>query len=127
MNIDAMPAGRELDALVAEKVMGWTACDANEAYPRWMHGDPGDEFAEAGRGRGCAPLTTAWRVPYSRYSTDIAAAWEVVEKVRGDRDVWLQWDSETSIWGCQFFSGGHECFADTAPLAICRAALKAVS
>lgn len=94
-----LPAGRELDRLVAEQ-MGW-------AIPSSM-------------------------VP--RYSTDITAAWEVV-KVMCD---WLPaWQRSKFSLQCCHPVGGHlwECYfgvdrcvagaADTAPLAICRAALLA--
>lgn len=96
--------GRELDAHVAEKLMGWR------------------------------------RVP-PRYSTDIAAAWEVLEKLDamglkvevGNRVEGARgggWFAAVTRWG------GKECeecgspyvvedvsAAPTAPLAICRAAL----
>lgn len=62
-----MKAGRELDALVAERVMGWRV----------------KGFAP---GHGLRPLPpdsvtclTAHTIP--RFSTDIAAAWKVVERV----------------------------------------------
>ena len=81
----------------------------------------------------CGPYCTDNHV---RYSTDIAAAWEVVEKLRNDGR-FLQLDSlgfDGEQWRCFFalteieeekFPWVGE--ADTAPLAICRAALKAVS
>ena len=98
-----MQAGRELDALVAEKVMGWTA----------IKGD-----------LGSMPDGRIYvEVPY--YSTAIAAAWGVVEKCK--YEVWircLHGSCEVRVVDC-----GHEITrvdADTAPLAICLAALKAV-
>jgi hypothetical protein len=88
-----MVAGPELDALVAEKVMGlpeeiWQDRDQMTSFP---------------------------------YSTDIAAAWAVVEKV-GNFTIW-QYEGE---WQC-FLGGGikNKSYAATAPLAICLAALKA--
>src|SRR3990172_8418422 len=72
--IDALPAGRELDALVAEKVMGWT-------ITAWASGEPWGNreiFEPSGRG----PHRKAAHVP--TYSTDIAAAWEVVQKLEAD-------------------------------------------
>ena len=106
-----MEAGRELDALVAEKVMG---------------------YEDMGIGIGLRfqkPSQTGVKVLYElpSYSTRIAAAWEVVEKLReqfiavtittmGPRDqvhVFTTHNGErmTKVWD------------DTAPLAICRAAL----
>ena len=61
-----MKAGRELDALIAEKVMGLN--------PHWL-GD-GIEVNILSIGE------SGIEVP--RFSTDIAAAWEVVEKLEGD-------------------------------------------
>lgn len=117
-NIAEIPAGRELDAVVAEQVCGWTG-----VY--WL-----DRETPVGSHKP-AP---AQRV--SNYSTDIAAAWLVVERMR------LQgWhysiDSHGAVTGntsCGFTRGTGvdqpmEAFgaeADTAPLAICRAALLAV-
>jgi hypothetical protein len=82
-----------------------------------------------------------------RYSTEIAAAWEVVEKIKAidlqkktgidfpDECMIVAYDREENVW----YAGFHAVFgydagwvqdamasAETAPLAICRAALKAV-
>ena len=126
-------AGRELDALVAEKVIqsgfSWdlSKFPLNDAYAhRLCKHDSLKPFCLV--------------VPF--YSTDIGAAWQVVGKLRKDgygiifndtrvqyrcrfwrhdgKDAWniFTWvgepDTEYTIW------------ADTAPLAICLAALKAV-
>lgn len=94
MNIDEMPAGREMDELVFVKVM--------DRDPREVN-------------NGIMP----------RYSTSIEAAWEVVEILRNGFDICLIPDSG---WSAQFYPGGipKGANAQTAPLAICRAALKAV-
>lgn len=63
-----MNAGRELDALVAEKVMGWT-WDENTAWS-----------PTGSRNARVADGDLWWWLP--PYSTDIAAAWEVVERIR---------------------------------------------
>ncbi len=88
-----MKAGRELDALIAEKVMGWDS--------------------------RCIPK------PYSR---DIGYAWQVVEKVlsdvKGHVDLSIEPDGVNCIISGYTFDAGET--ADTAPLAICQAALKAV-
>ena len=127
----AMEAGRELDALVAERVMGldvvmnpesamcvgcrvsgggaWVVIEYD--YHEWGH-------------KVVRPLP---------YSTDIAAAWEVVEKLEADgigrlELVRLGWDWNR-VWRATFFSTalteGVTGKADTAPLAICLAALLA--
>ena len=108
-----MNAGRELDALVAEKVMGWV----------WGIDDERLQYlVPAG-----AQLT---RPPLPHYSTLIADAWQVVEKIGfmnlafGDTS-----DQHPNVtvrfWGEK---AGQSCYveADTAPEAICLAALKAV-
>ena len=127
-----MEAGRELDALVAE-LMGWTGVRGafNEAF--WPVGTPPEN-----QGVGVVGgLDIQVLVP--DYSTDIAAAWEVVEKVCnwdvGDNMLVLKgqgpdpsnpddpgnwWEAE--INGIEI--GKVKAEADTAPEAICLAALK---
>jgi hypothetical protein len=102
MNIDSMPAGRELDALVAEKVMNYTT---------WAFGVP-------------------------RYSESIEAAWGVLEKIldlEGKKETHLPvFSVQVSPYGCSaVLQVGAGCVkvtsnAESAPLAICRAALKVV-
>ena len=104
----AMEAGREMDALVAERVMGWSY-----GYS--------DQFK-----------TVAWRYPLGERtwfpaSNDISAAWEVADKLKiaiipqspsaPDELKYLaraEWD---------FKQLEIDVFAETAPLAICRVAL----
>lgn len=130
------PAGRELDALVAEKVMGcrvqhWSGynspgtyrcgCGVVCAYPHGVKDREGQLDGDL-----------------AYYSTDIAAAWEVVEKLRerglhldiNNRQACDGVDDMGGAWWAEFASAdyavGGQAFADTAPLAICRAALAAV-
>jgi hypothetical protein len=127
MTFDEMPAGREMDALVAETVMG---CRYIPDYHRW----------ELPNGR--------WSIDLPEYSTDITAAWQVVERMistgalRGSGDVVLYYVNNDGSyydhvggahWYCalQAYEDGPEydfdadgAIADTAPLAICRAAAK---
>src|SRR5919106_517365 len=91
-----MEAGRELDALVAEKVMGWP------------------DYAE----KNHCP----------EYSTDIAAAWLIVEEFVPAYDLSLTWhngawETRFILWGApmQHYTGK----GNSEMLAICRAALKA--
>lgn len=122
MNIDDMPAGREMDALVAEKVMGLVPCRAEshtEGHPLYM---PRPCHAQ--------PDSPDMGGETAMYSTSISDAWEVVEKMKkpntrieiqmpfGDHH-WICWISDIKIG----IIGGAG--ADSAPLAICRAALKA--
>lgn len=62
-----MKAGREMDALVAEKVMGWTDRHGEFAIP-----------PDTSPHRGAIRYMPE-KVP--PYSTDISAAWQVVEKL----------------------------------------------
>ncbi len=113
-----MKAGRELDALVAEKVMGWVFQKATRPfeYPGWSL--PNGDF------KNIAELPPV--------STNIAAAWQVVEKVR-ELTVSLNnadgWECCFSTTNGSFLVAGDEEFygrASTAPHAICLAALRAM-
>ncbi len=131
-----MPAGREMDTLMAEKVMGL----------KLWHGDPaGFDFAEN---------IDYWRADVRnsddelclrcpRYSTDIVAAWLVVEKfgfsiIKVDEG-WMVgifdgYCDDSNNGGCvDGYVGGDAWstyrkigLAPAAPLAICRASLIAV-
>ncbi len=67
------------------------------------------------------------------YSTNIAAAWRVLEKLIAeglDVDLSMEANSDGAddVWCCILWRGGHEIVryhCGTAPLAICRACLKA--
>jgi len=91
---------RKLDALVAERVMEITVQGPGWRYPSEDH------------------------LPH--YSTDIAAAWEVVEKLRTKGDPFaVMSPSEYGEYSCYFDSRHPAGAGDTAPLAIVIAALKA--
>ena len=127
-----LPAGRELDALIAEKVMGLPP-------EQWRHDAPGceDIYYNVCNRCGLSQNSKSDAEFYQErcpepapYSTDIAAAWLVVEKLRlavvsGDDPK----DGSHGYWaGVPVPLGGNmEDWrgADTAPLAICRAALAA--
>jgi len=108
-----MEAGPELDRLVAKHIMGWKE---------------GQEILESLSGIG---ILGEKALP--RYSTDITAAWSVVEKL-----VNLGWlvnllspwkGNATCHWTCYVERKGEngwerlEATGDSAPLAICRAAM----
>lgn len=112
-----MNPGRELDALIAEKVLG-------HELGRFGHGDAieiityGPHF-----------------IPIPRYSTSIEAAWEVVEKLDlfGCKDlpgygpIWYVLGKNTAGWViADTRDMGWSVEGDTAPHAICVAALKAI-
>ncbi len=101
---------RELDALVAEKVMGYT-----NVRPL---GDEHGTLIAHSPGACC----DGHGVP--QFSTDIAAAWHVVEKMR-ERRIHLELGSRIDgSWLVSF--GNLRAFDNSAPRAVCLAALKAV-
>lgn len=123
MRVDEMPAGREMNALIAEKAMGWTV----------FYGEyKGYELFDDEVAQGYPPKEEADGVPFEipYYSTDIARAWEVVEKMKNYLFVCGRTDD--GIWEAYFFPVNSgigklsEAHGDTAPSAICRAALKAM-
>ena len=126
-----MTAGREMDALLAEKVMGYTLSELSlPAYPKYKLFD-----IESGEFSGYVK-----EVPH--YSTDIAAAWEVVKRMPipfklekcwekayqiGPEGWSACWCTDADCEGCNENSrctNGDDAWAETAPLAICRCALK---
>jgi hypothetical protein len=119
---DAMKAGRELDALVAEKVLGLSVSKmATSEYSYGFFYNP-------------ARAENTWqRLPH--YSTNLTAAWQVVEKMaeKGWRVCFSDnGNTHAERWDCRFFrepgtSSKDRVIAicDTAPLAICLAALRA--
>lgn len=128
---EELQAGRDLDALVAERVMGYE----KRAESEWLGG-----FAWISHDDGHWYGVTSM----PRFSTDISAAWDVVERLQSDalslgwkrRDFSLErkdrmvdgrWYCVTDAVPTDIYPNGYavDGVADTAPLAICRAALKA--
>ena len=104
-----MEAGRELDALIAEKVMGFRKHHAHG----YLRNAPGEE---------------------PHYSTNIADAWEVVERLvstpgpNGDHhSVQVDYSGGAVVVIDENEDWQVSAIAGTVPLAICLAALKAVS
>ena len=127
------PPGRRLDALVAEKVMGWLwvteDAEQPEAVPYLRDGKGGVYYPTVAAEFPKLP-TAGGNIP--PYSTDIGAAWEVLEKMRAQlpgKEIMLY---HLDGWGvgslCQAPStieiGEHYGEAETAPHAICLAALQ---
>jgi hypothetical protein len=113
-------AGRELDALIAEKIMGYTDIEnrAPDGGNSWWGNPP-------------APCEHGTRIPY--YSTYMGDAWEVVEHMmeqgyyinifgpghQGEGD--MHWT--VNFWSGHYVAGkARELIL---PLAICQAALEA--
>ncbi|MBI5950202.1 MAG: hypothetical protein HY865_00980 [Chloroflexi bacterium] len=110
MNADKilnMPAGKEIDYLIDNKVFGMVNISTGNPFESDL-------------------------IP--NYSTNMSDAWKVVEKSLGDLfDFELGHDeTQDNVWSCVWWKRGEKEFspiyasAQTAPLAICRAALLAV-
>ena len=125
-----MKAGRELDALVAEKVMGKKVRRLSGNLYCWEYDGDYENL------HGLAQ-------PIPTYSTDISAAWEVVNKLcnwdvddnmlilKGQGpDLENHGDEEAEWWEAEingdFWGSPANAEAETAPLVICLVALKAV-
>ena len=125
-----MEAGPQLDRLVAERVMGWEYVidgegtgwidTATEQFiAKYSHEDPSQPEIEP-----------------PPFSTHIASAWEVVEKLKTN-GMLINLDDDGEGWEVEIFEvntvgrSGHcvewDSYASKAPLAICRAALKAIT
>lgn len=138
--VPSRDAGRALDALVAEKVMGFRWRRPIQplliGYVHYAALLPLDAPAD---GRITTTpddeaLTACVRVidAVPCYSTNISAAWLVVEKLRemGWANISVS-NFHAPEWGCTLWrepDSDYDEWADapTAPLAICRAALQAV-
>jgi hypothetical protein len=137
---------REIDALVAEHVFGYR----REKTPKDIHGEFGGEDV-------LVPPTvdhTTYHYPpkgrialtyfVKNYSSDISAAWEVVERMKTDdwsfrfsNNAWANGQQAAAFFkavnaiGKDILAGDYVyednawVIADSAPLAICKAALKA--
>ena len=96
---------REIDAEVAEKVVEWSETD-NMCHGKGWKDSSGGFYKE---------------VP--NYSTDISAAWEVVEKLTSTLGYKISLETyDGKVWTVKPCGVSDT----TAPMAICKAALKAV-
>lgn len=122
---DALKPGRDLDAMVAQHVMGWIDVKmqpiANAFGQKVM-----DEYC----GQPSIGATLPVLVP--RYSTMIQEAWPVIEKLRREHPfvglISGKGPQGAQPWICKVNKEGafFEERAETAPMAICLAALKSV-
>jgi len=137
--IENMPAGKEMDEMVAEKVMGWhkgtlTFSDGStlsgkedwlDAEGRYMHGMKQED--------GWYEDDEDFHLLHWHPSESILWAWEVVEKMQDKFSFVLSSDDpptdDEHKWYCEFYLKDnpvfidHEVYAPTASLAICRVAL----
>ena len=125
MNIDEMPAGRDMDKLIAQKIFSWLSARLKQGLwnpkkhdPLYYSCDEPDE------------------VPH--YSTDIVAAWKLIQRfttwispprLASYHVLVLAWvgGGDNNEWACAIGNESSRTLASTAALAICRAALKAAS
>ena len=109
-------SGRELDVAVAERVMGWTwkECHIKPRYPD-QKPYPG-QWVPPGKKWKAPP----WDIP--RYSTDIARALEVVERLATPDEcitiTYVKGDWVVAVDGAEVVASSK-----SAPEAICHAAL----
>lgn len=102
---------RERDALIAKKVMGY-----EDNRPT---GRPGEMY---GINDWYAPGKAVWMLDVPEYTTDIKAAWEIVEKLKTNDDDLFELHRDKGEWICSFFC--NEAFRVNHPAeAICLAAL----
>lgn len=120
----AMKAGRELDALVADKVMNLCVVDTLQTYGEGCVAsdkcmDEWFKHPEYGKNADPDSLET--------YSSNISAAWEVFEKNGYQGGISYQGsDYFCELWSAWDESGAGvhvRAIAETAPEAICKAAL----
>ncbi|HJU05047.1 MAG TPA: hypothetical protein VJ692_07810 [Nitrospiraceae bacterium] len=124
-------AGKELDVLIG-RLMGWK-------YPNHRH----VRFEDSGSGLWLVWISDAeqpnvpeqdlglWEsyTPLLKYSTTISGAWQLVESVFFNRYIFsLSRSVSGTKWLCSFIMTESEYFAEaeTAPLAICLAAIRAL-
>lgn len=130
-----MNAGRELDAVVAEKVMGWKRVVVPKDYDGLNAGVTLLPTTSTDVGWAPKGAYQLWHFCPS-YSFDIRAAWLIVEKLRERKEIyqvdcaWLRGaNGYPDIYRSVVVMDGLRSVtadANTAPLAICLAALKAV-
>lgn len=113
-----MPAGRGVDVLIAENVMEWKKVPSTDDPAGWCWLAP----------HGSTRASTTESIP--RFTTDISAAWDVVEKLK-ENGVYvilcvLENDYQCELDKIKVNERAYDsAIAETAPLAICRAALLA--
>jgi len=119
LEIDELKAGPELDALIAEKVMGW------EYLPHRLDQGWPWKVQDGVRATKCP-----------KYSTQMTSAWEVAEKISREQfSIEFRLVSmpspphEQDVWRVFILTNADKtiCGEGTAPLAICRAALNLVN
>ncbi len=128
MNEIKLEPGPKLDAIISEKVMGWTAAEDCSGQVAWTppKGPPG------------TITLSFYEHSLPKYSTDIAAAWEVFQKIHSmvfsKRKAFMEEvqrlvsarANEHSALERDFTMAWPDVFWQITPEIICLAALKAV-
>lgn len=135
-----MKPSRQLDALIAEKIIGLKSCnddsqvfDNELGYYMW-HKD----WSRCGH----KPYTCFYKTSPEPYSSNIGCAWKIIDKMKDNDNkstsYGYAWNVELiymasdkgpdESWSCILHGPNNyqEGLASTAPLAICLAALKAM-
>lgn len=131
-----MKSGRELDALVAERVMGWTWWDARVVSEYGLVTQPKTTtgyntkvlMPPKARESSTAFLYENFANGYyPAYSTDIVAAWQIVNRFK-EQSMILNYGEDTQKWECSFIVNGNRYWgvSSIVPIAICIAALRIV-
>lgn len=132
--IDNIEAGDTLDSLIAEHVMGWHDLRWDKGGYEWLgwQNEWNKPISRSwpqgwyGKGPGHETYLT------DKYSSDVASAWKVVERfhptIEKTEGCNVQLDGHGEGYTFHIFADAtcYEAEADTFPLAVCRAALKAV-
>ena len=115
MNLDTnqIVASRQTDALIAEKVFGWEI--------EWIGGEPNRHWRpDDGR-------TGRWNDLLPKYSTDIAAAWQIVEQItkvpKTNAEAKFAANTKLYFWFEKSAAGLCFCSSSEVALEICCAAL----
>jgi hypothetical protein len=122
IEVAQMPAGKEMDSLIAERVMGWAKHPHVDSPTYWWEGPTKSYLID--------------NLPH--FSSDIAAAWQVVEQLQqrgytritvglqglGKTVDFCHIEGDGPAWHEVIDGHGHDAFS--LPLAICRGALGCV-
>lgn len=121
-------SGRELDAAVARRIFGWKSW-ANDSVNAPFFISPEDRNRPHMDEYELVEVESGNEENAPHYSTNIAAAMEVVEKMRAKEFAVTIMDVEDDKWEVSFdiWSGGFEGEDESLPAAICKAALAAVA